>query len=64
MVQDSGYGTSFMNWVLGVILIYAFLYRFGQVIFKNYLVGFITIGVGIATGALINHNLKKVSGEI
>ncbi len=62
VVQDSGYGITFLNWVLGVILIYAFLYGFGQIIFHNYLVGFITVGVGISTGALINHNLKKVTG--
>mgnify|MGYP002639731983 FL=1 len=64
VVQDSGYGLTFLNWVLGVILIYAFLYGFGQIIFKNYLVGFITVGVGITTGALINHNLKKVSERV
>ena len=61
VIQDTGYGLTFLNWVLGVILIYAFLYGFGQIIFHNYLVGFITVGVGIMTGALINHNLKKVS---
>jgi SSS family solute:Na+ symporter len=64
VVQDTGYGLSFINWVLGVILIYAFLYGFGQVIFKNYLVGFMTIGLGLITGVLINSNLKKVSGSV
>jgi len=63
VIQDTGYGLTFINWGLGVVLIYAFLYGFGQVIFKNYLVGFMIIGLGIITGVLINYNLKKVSGS-
>ncbi len=64
VVQDSGYGITFVNWVLGVVLIYTFLYGFGQIIFKNYFVGIIAVGIGIATGAFINHNLKKVARAV
>jgi len=63
VIQDSGYGLTFINWMLGVVLIYAFLYGFGQMIFKNYLPGMTTILLGISMGMIINHNLKKVEME-
>ncbi|NQV41753.1 MAG: Na+:solute symporter [Candidatus Marinimicrobia bacterium] len=60
VTPDTGYGRSFINWVLGVVLIYAFLYGFGQIMFKNYLPGFVAILGGLVAGFVINANLKKV----
>lgn len=60
VTPDTGYGRSFLNWILGVVLIYAFLYGFGQIMFKNYLPGSLAILVGLAAWYVINLNLKKV----
>jgi len=61
VITDTGYGRNFVNWILGVVLIYTFLYGFGQIMFKDYLPGFASILGGIAAGMVINLNLKKVS---
>lgn len=61
VIQDSGYGRTFVNWILGVVLIYAFLYGFGQIMFKDYVPGFVAILGGLAAGVVINSNLKKVA---
>jgi SSS family solute:Na+ symporter len=56
---DTGYGNLFVCWILGIILVYAFLFGIGKVVLKNYSIGFIFLAVGICAGFGINHFLNK-----
>jgi hypothetical protein len=56
---DSGFGRVFVNWLLGIVLVYAFLFGIGQVIFHEYYSGMLIISIGIVAGVGINFNLRK-----
>lgn len=56
---DKGYGKLFINWICGVVLVYAFLFATGRIIFKDYLVGFIAFIIGIAASFIIYLNIRK-----
>ena len=58
-VENNGFGRLFVNWLLGVILIYSFLFGVGKIIFSEYITGTIFLIVGILCGIIINHNMKK-----
>ena len=57
--QDSGYGKLFINWVLGVVLVYTSLYTFGRFIFKDYTQGFIGAMVALIAGYVIYRNIRE-----
>lgn len=61
--QDSGYMKMFINWMLGIILVYSALYASGQIIFKNYNSGFISTGLSVISAYLIYLNLKNNDEE-
>ncbi|MBN2571110.1 MAG: sodium:proline symporter, partial [Ignavibacteriales bacterium] len=56
---DSGYGKLFVNWICGVILVYAFLFATGKIIFKDYLIGFVALSVGVIASLVIYFNIRK-----
>ena len=56
---DSGFLWLFIDWILGVILVYTVLFGFGQILFGEYLFGFLTLLVGIASGYGIYLDQKK-----
>ncbi len=56
---DSGYGTLFVNWFLGIVVIYSTLYGTGQIIFEEYLSGTLALLLSIIAGTVIYLNLKK-----
>ncbi len=56
VIADRGYAVLFIDWVLGIILVYMFLFGIGKVILGAYLAGVIYIILGIAAGWIIlNH---------
>lgn len=56
--SDKGYGILFLDWGLGVVLLYSFLFGIGKIILGDYLYGFIYIIVGLICGFII---LRHVS---
>lgn len=56
---DSGYGLLFINWILGVVVVYMTLFATGRIIFKDYLQGFIALAISIVSGIIIYLNIKK-----
>ncbi len=56
---DSGFGRIFLNWILGIVLVYSFLFGIGQIIFQEYFSGLIILLIGISAGFVINLNLKR-----
>jgi SSS family solute:Na+ symporter len=53
----------FLNWMLGIILVYAFLFGIGQIIFAEYLSGLIILIIGFIVAWIIYLNLKKSEFE-
>jgi len=49
----------FLDWVLGVVLVYAFLFGFGKIIFAEYFSGFIILAIGFVAAWIIYLDLKK-----
>ena len=49
----------FVNWILGVALIYGSLFGIGKLIFKEYGTGLLYLLVAIVAGALISRNLSR-----
>ncbi len=61
--SDSNYFFLFIDWFLGVILVYMFLFGTGKIIFGDYIYGFILILIGIVAGAFIFYDLSKRGWE-
>jgi Na+/proline symporter len=61
---DSGYAFLFADWVLGIILVYMFLFGIGKIILGDYLIGFIYLILGTISGILIFKNLDKLGWEV
>ncbi len=55
---DKAFWRSFINWILGVVLVYSFLFGVGQLIFAEYIEGALLILLGIAAGVLIFFNYR------
>jgi Na+/proline symporter len=55
----------FLNWILGVALIYGTLFGIGKLIFKEWVAGFAFLLVAIVAGILISRNLSQgeMTGE-
>ncbi len=56
---DSGFGHIFLDWLLGVVLVYSFLFGLGDILFAQYLRGTFIVLIGIAAGWLIYLDLQK-----
>jgi len=56
---DTGFGRLFLDWILGIVVVYSFLFGIGQIIFKEYGTGSIIIAIGLVAGWIINLDLKK-----
>ncbi len=56
---DTGYANLFLCWILGIVLVYSFLFGIGKIILGNYRLGFLFLAVGITTAFAVNHLLNK-----
>ncbi|MCS6989417.1 MAG: Na+:solute symporter [Chloroherpetonaceae bacterium] len=57
--SDDNYFSLVLNWILGVILAYAFLFGIGKMIFGQWLYGLILCAIGVAAGAGIYYDLNR-----
>ncbi len=60
---DTGFGRLFLNWVLGVVAVYSFLFSIGWILFGEYTKGFPTLIVGIVCATVIYFDFKKREKE-
>src|SRR5262245_16985187 len=58
-----GLMVQFFNWVLGCVLIYAFMFGIGKLVFKEWGSGSVYLSVAIIAGALISWNLSRVEWQ-
>ncbi|MFZ0427906.1 MAG: sodium:solute symporter family protein [Acidobacteriota bacterium] len=56
---DRGFGRLFLDWMLGVIMVYAFLFGVGDLLLGEPLTGLVILGVGLAAAALIWRDLTR-----
>ncbi len=57
--SEMNFGKAFINWFLGVILVYSFLFGLGSLIFGNYLNLFIYLFAFSISAFIIHKNLKS-----
>lgn len=57
--NDQKFGRLFLNWILGIVVVYSFLFGIGQIIFHEYLLGAIILTVGIIAAVIIYTDLSK-----
>lgn len=60
VVGDKGFGRLFVNWAFGVILVSFSLFGFGKIIFHEYGVGFILLGIALIAAFGIYWNMSKI----
>ena len=59
-VKDDGYfGLAAINWVMGVVLVYAVLFGFGKLLFGDYLMAVVFFAGAVISAFVIYYNLKK-----
>jgi Na+/proline symporter len=58
-----GLGPQFANWVLGCVLIYAWLFGVGKLIFGAWLSGSLLVALALACGVAISRNLARLGWE-
>ncbi len=56
--QNNYFGRTLVNWIMGIILVYASLFGVGNIIFADFLTGIIILLIGAGAAAVIYFNLK------
>jgi len=55
--------TLFINWLMGIILVYSFLFGLGELLFYEYLEGSVLILISLTAVIIIFRNFKKIGFE-
>ncbi|HRE41511.1 MAG TPA: Na+:solute symporter [Ignavibacteria bacterium] len=61
--QDKGYGYLFLDWFMGIIMVYMFLFGMGKIIFGEYMLGILFIAIGLLAGGVIFWSFNKIGWE-
>jgi Na+/proline symporter len=56
---DTGFGRLFLDWGLGVVMVYSFLFGLGDLLFGSYLSGAGILALGLISGAIIWRDLSR-----
>jgi Na+/proline symporter len=57
--EDTQFGKMFVNWFMGIVVVYSFLFGIGKIIFAEYLVGTILLITAALAAGVIYLNLNK-----
>ncbi|MGC9364285.1 MAG: sodium:solute symporter family protein [Fidelibacterota bacterium] len=63
VVSDSGFGKIFIDWICGVILVYASLFGIGKIILGYYFSGVFYLVIATAAALIIYLHLSKIGWE-
>ncbi len=62
---DRGYAVLFIDWALGIVLVYMYLFGIGKIILGNYVAGFIFLALGTIAGWIILKHVNHLGwGEV
>jgi len=64
MSENISFGKLFVNWFMGIVLVYSFLFGIGKIIFADYMIGTLLLFVGFISAAVIYFNLNKKENKI
>src|SRR3990170_7607669 len=56
--EKTGFGRQFINWLMGIVLVYSFLFGIGKIIFADYLTGVLLLLIGLVAAFIIYFNLN------
>lgn len=59
IVSDTGFGRLFLDWLAGVVLVYAALFGIGKLLFTEYLAAFIYLLIGAIAALIIYFDLRS-----
>jgi len=62
--ENISFGKLFVNWFMGIVLVYSFLFGIGKIIFADYMIGTLLLFVGFISAAVIYFNLNKKENKI
>ena len=62
--EKTGFGRQFINWLMGIVLVYSFLFGIGKIIFADYLTGALLMLIGLVAAFIIYFNLNKKENKI
>jgi solute:Na+ symporter, SSS family len=56
---DTGFVRLFVDWILGIVVVYSFLFGLGDLLFGEYLSGILILALGVGAAAIIYRDLSK-----
>ncbi len=59
MGEPQKFGKVFLNWIMGIVVVYSFLFGIGQLIFGEYLFGSIILLAGFVAAVVIYRDLSR-----
>jgi solute:Na+ symporter, SSS family len=57
---ESGYGRLFLDWIVGIVMVYSFLFGTGKLLFGAWGLGAFLLGLGLATGVFLWRDLARM----
>lgn len=64
VTEKTEFGRLFVNWLMGIVLVYSFLFGIGKIIFAEYLTGALLLLIGFIAATVIYYNLTKKENKI
>jgi SSS family solute:Na+ symporter len=61
--SDTGYGYLMLDWLMGIVLVYMFLFGMGKIIFGEIGMGLLFIAIGLIAGSIIFWSFNKMGWE-
>lgn len=61
--SDSGFAIMFVNWILGIVLVYSLLFGIGNLILAKYYEAVLFLSVGTVSFGVVFYNLTKTNWE-
>jgi len=59
ITAEGGFGRQFLNWLMGVVVVYTFLFGIGEIIFAEFLRGSLILLIGLIAAMVIYFDQKK-----
>jgi solute:Na+ symporter, SSS family len=61
--RNNHFGRLFVNWIMGIILVYASLFGVGKIIFSEFITGSIILVIGFLAAVVIYYNTRHIETQ-